>query len=636
MARIPDSAVDSVRSAVDLVDLVGDYVRLKKQGHRFVGLCPFHNEKTPSFSVDGRQDLFYCFGCKRGGDLFKFVEEIEGVGFLDAVRLLADRAGIVIIEEGGSYAETDERESMHSALRFAARFFFDQLKSPVGKRGLEYLRGRGFSKDAITTFGLGYAPDSWDAFLNAATQAQYKPEQLEKAGLVKQRDGRGGFYDVFRDRVTFPILSPEGVVLGFGGRFIPGGKKEDDFEPAKYINTSETPVYHKSDVLYGLKQAKSEIRGLEEALLVEGYTDVISLHQAGVKNVVASSGTALTAPQVNLLARYAKTVVLLFDADAAGVIAALNAVEIILAEGLAVYVVRLPDGADPDSFIRQFGLEAFKKVLREDRLDFVSFIVDQARKSGGLESGEGKGAVAEGLMRAVARIDDPVAKEHYLLRAAGELGVPDAVLRSKYAVASRSRRREERKPPPRYRDSDTLDQSAAPAEASVVMRPEERSLLRLMLEHGPPMVEHVLMKMGVDEFSEGMVRTVVEHIIEQYQKGEFESEAFLEGDLGPDIQRFAAEVLSEAHAPSDNWALKMGIDVPTLDARPFEAANSAMQLLKLDRLDEALERQTGRIFVADKAGEELTPLLTELDTLNALKIQIGRGEFLEWGVETAE
>ena len=636
MARIPDSTVDDVRAAVDLVDVVGDYVRLKKQGHRFVGLCPFHNEKTPSFSVDGRQDLFYCFGCKRGGDLFRFVEEIEGVGFLDAVRLLADRAGIEIMEEGGSHPEADEREAMHAALRFAAKFFFDQLKSDGGKRGLEYLLGRGISKETITTFGLGYAPDSWDALVKAAAEKQFKPAVLEKVGLIKPRSGGDGYYDAFRDRVMFPILDRMGKVLGFSGRIVPGSTPmADGKEPAKYINTSDTPVYKKSEVLYGLKQSKMAIRGAEEVLLVEGNADVVSLYQAGIQNVVASSGTALSHKQVQMLSSLAKTVVLLFDADSAGVNAALKAVEIVLSGGLALYVVQLPDGADPDSFVQNFGVEAFRNLLKDERLDFVEFYVEQARRTGQLETGEGKGAVTEALMRAVARISNPVTQEHYIRRAAAELGVHDVNLRSQYLDASRSHRKEERRLPPRYHEPDAPEQPPLPAEPPVVMRPEERSLLRLMFEHGAPMVEHIMMKMGIGEFSPGLVREAVEHIIERYQAGTFDSQAFLRGDLGPNIQRLAAEVLSETHTLSENWELKLGIEVPTLDAHPFEAADSAMQFLKLDRVDEAIEQQKHRVFMADQKGEDLTPHQTELQNLHALKIQIQRGEFLEWDAEAS-
>ena len=637
MARIPDSTVEDVRASVDLIDVVGDYVRLKKQGSRFVGLCPFHNEKTPSFSVDGRQDLFYCFGCKRGGDLFKFVEEIEGVGFLDAVRLLADRAGIEIAEEGGSHPEADEREAMHAALRFAAKFFFDQLKSDSGKRGLDYLLGRGFSKETITTFGLGYAPDSWDALVKAAAEKQFKPAVLEKVGLIRARGSGEAYYDVFRDRVMFPILDRMGKVLGFSGRIVPGSTPmADGKEPAKYINTSDTPVYKKSEVLYGLKHSKMAIRGAEEVLLVEGNADVVSLYQAGIQNVVASSGTALSYKQVQMLSSLAKTIVLLFDADSAGVNAALKAVEIVLSGGLALYVVQLPDGADPDSFVQNFGVEAFRNLLKDERLDFVEFYVEQARRTGQLETGEGKGAVTEALMRAVARISNPVTQEHYIRRAAAELGVHDVNLRSQYLDASRSHRREEQKPPPRYQEPDASEQPPLPAAPPVVMRPEERSLLRLMFEHGAPMVEHIMIKMGIDEFSPGLVREVVGHIIERYQADTFDSDSFLRGDLGPTIQRLAAEVLSEAHTLSDNWELKKGIVVPVLDEHPFEAANSAMKFLKLDQVEEAIEDCGQRIFLAAEANEDLTLLNREKDQLTALRQQIDKGEFLEWDAETVQ
>ncbi|HLA63537.1 MAG TPA: DNA primase, partial [Rhodothermales bacterium] len=319
MAAISDDKIAEVRAASDLVEVVSDYVRLKKQGGRFVGLCPFHNERSPSFSVDPKNNLYHCFGCKAGGDVFTFVIEKEGVGFLDAIRLLAERAGIALPEEEAPSPEATEKESMLAALRFAARFYFEQLGTDGGKRAREYLAGRGFTRESVKTFGIGYAPDGWDGLLAAATRAGHKPEILERAGLVRARQGGGGYYDVFRDRVLFPILSPVGKVLGFGGRTLPGARPmPDGAEPAKYINTSETPVYHKAEVLYGLKQAKTAIRAAEEAVLVEGYADVVALHEAGVQNVVAASGTALTVQQVRLLRSYARTVVLLYDADNAG------------------------------------------------------------------------------------------------------------------------------------------------------------------------------------------------------------------------------------------------------------------------------------------------------------------------------
>ena len=641
MSRIADSVIEEVRRAVDLVDVVSDYVRLKKQGTRFVGLCPFHNEKTPSFSVDPRQGLFYCFGCKAGGDLFKFVEEIEGVGFLDAVRLLAERAGLEVVEEEGSREEASEREAMLAALRFAARFFFDQLKKPGGKRGLDYLRERGFTKETIKTFGIGYAPDAWDALLKAATKAGFKPEVLEAVGLVKPRQSGDGYYDVFRDRLMFPILDRAGKVLGFGGRILPGSRQEsDDYTPAKYINSPETAVFHKSDVLYGLKQAKLDIRREEEVIFVEGYADVVSLHQAGIKNVVASSGTALTAGQIRSVAELARTAVLLYDADAAGVGAALKGIEAVLRAGLAVAVVALPEGADPDSFVRQFGAEggaAFRNYLREHRQDFVSFIAGQARKEALFATPEGKAEAARRLLDVVALVRDPIAQDEYLLRTAAELGVPDATLRPQLRRRHHERA-EGRAPagPPPAAPPDALPAGDARGmrpyvPPPVIMRPEEAVLLRLMLEHGAPMVEHVLTRMALDEFSEGVVRDAVGRLIAQYEAGAVDAEPFLRGDYGEETQRLAAEVLMERHALSENWQRRIGITVPGLDAQPYEAAVSAMRLLKLDRVEEAIEAVKRQVFVAEQQGEDVTALLQQQDGLNALKRQIEQGAFLEWG-----
>jgi DNA primase len=638
MSRIPDPTIEEVRRAVDLVDVVSDYVRLKKQGTRFVGLCPFHNEKTPSFSVDPRQGLFYCFGCKAGGDLFKFVEQVEGVGFLDAVRLLAERAGIEIEEEEGSREEASEREALLAALRFAARFYFDQLKKPSGKRGLDYLRERGFTKEIVKTFGIGYAPDAWDALFKAATKEGYKPEVLAAVGLVKRRESGDGYYDVFRDRLTFPILDRAGKVLGFGGRILPGSRQEsDDYTPAKYINTPETTVYHKSDVLFGLKQAKLDIRREEEVIFVEGYADVVSLHQAGIRHVVASSGTALTAGQIRSVAELARTAVLLYDADAAGVNAALKGIEAVLRAGLGVYAVALPDGADPDSFVRQFGAEggtAFRNYLREHRQDFVAFIARQARKEGLFASPEGKAEAARRLLDAVALVRDPIAQDAYLLRAAAELGVPDMTLRPQLGRRLRERA-DGRMPsgPPPAAPPDAVPVGAEPVRIAVpvIMRPEEAVLLRLMLEHGTPMVEHVLTRMALDEFSEGTVREAVERLLAQYEAGAVDAESFLRGDFGEVVQRLAAEVLTERHALSENWERRIGIAVPGLDAQPYEAAVSAMRLLKLDRVDEAVEAVKRQVFVAEQGGEDVTALLQQQDELNALKRQIERGAFLAWG-----
>ena len=630
MPGISDDTLAQVRAASDLVDVVGDRVRLKKQGRRFVGLCPFHNEKTPSFSVDPAEGLYYCFGCRRGGDVFKFVEEVEGVGFLDSVRLLADRAGIPI-EETQSGPESDRRASLHAALRFAAGFYFDQLKTDAGARGLAYLQERGFSKETVVAFGIGVAPAGWDSFVSAAMAEGFKPDVLEAVGLAKTRES-GGVYDVFRDRLMFPILSPIGKVLGFGGRILPDSDQGSaDYTPAKYINTPETEVYHKSRVLYGLKQSKRSIRSEEEAIVVEGYADVVSLHQAGVTNVVAASGTALTPQQVDLLAQTARSIVLLFDADSAGQSAARKGVDVALDAGLSPYAVTLPDGADPDSFVRQFGADAFRRFLAEERRDFVTFLVESAQRAGELDTPEGKSASARGILSAIRRVKDSIQANEYLRKAADALGVYESDLRREYdRVQGRSGRRSsgpqrvDLAPEPRIPD--------VPEPEVVVVRPDEEQLISLMLSHGLEMVEHVLTRMGIEEFTEGAPQETIQALIEQYEAGAIDSGPFVRGDYGERVRALATRALAERYETSERYEDK-GLKTPERDD-PHAVANSSMQLLKLARVQEAIESAARRQQTAEQRGEDATEVLREIMTLHDLRRQIEQGAFLNWGEET--
>ena len=630
MPGIPDQTIDDVRAASDLVDVVSDRVRLKKQGQRFMGLCPFHNEKSPSFSVDPTQNLYYCFGCRRGGDVFKFVEEMEGVGFLDAVRLLADRAGIEIREEGAS-PEADHRAAMHAALRFAAGYFYTTLGTPEGERGVEYLKKRGFSREAVREFGIGVATPAWDGLVSAAAEAGYKPEILEAVGLAKERNRTGsgpggGHYDVFRDRLMFPILSPIGKVLGFGGRILPDTQTgSDDYTPAKYVNSPETEVYHKSRVLYGMKQAKRAIRTEREAVVVEGYADVVSLWDAGVRNVVAASGTALTPQQVDLLKKLdVQRLLLLFDADAAGQSAARKGIDVALDAGLAPYAVSLPDGADPDSFVRQFGADAFRGVLRDERLDFVQFLVLQARQSGALATPEGKSDVVREVLRTIKRLGDPVLAGEYLRRAATALDVYETDLRRQFDGQATPR--------PRPRPEPSPEEEATAPPPAPELRPEEASLIRLMLQHGAAMVEHVLTRMGVDEFTPGAPRDVVQAILAQFEAGEVDAGPFVRGEHGEGPRMLVAEALAERHALSaDNWKSKVGMTVKGRDSEPYQAATSSMRLLKLDRVQEAITEAMGEMRSRERAGEDIADLQARVNDLNDLRRQIDRGEFMEWG-----
>lgn len=635
----PQEIIEEVRAATDIIDIVGDYVQLKKRGANYFGLCPFHNEKTPSFSVNPALGIYKCFGCGEAGDVFRFVMSVERIGFTESVRMLAERAGIPLPTDQVEGERYNEIEAVYHALRFAARYYFQQLTvEETGKEALKYFRRRGFTAKTIKHFGLGYAPKAWDGLLKNAVDNHITPEILEKAGLVIRRTEENDYFDRFRDRVIFPIFSHVGKVQGFGGRII-----QESTDQPKYINTPETIVYKKSRVLYGLFQGKHAIRKKEEALLVEGYTDVISLHQAGIEYAIASSGTALTTEQLKLLSRYAKRIVLLYDADSAGAAASLRGIDLALDQGLAVYAVALPAGQDPDSFIRENGGEAFEEYLQRNRQDFISFKYQAASRAGAFDTPEGRAASMRSVVETVARIPDPLMVDTYMRRASEVLGVPDIRLYEVLDEIKRTQKKPEvqvdevvsRPSEARGVDgedreraiSDTDEQSTSGAQNAL---PEEKILIRLMLENGAEMVEFILRNMALDEFSEGPSRRLVEFIIELYEKGEVKPQRLLDSTVAPDIQNLATEVLIDRYEPSENWQKKRNIPVPRMNEDPYEAATSAMVLLKLDRVNDAIEKQQELIFNASKQGDNLRQLQEEMMSLLRLRSSIERREFLTW------
>lgn len=654
---IPDEKIEEVRAAADIVDVAGDYVQLKRSGSRFMGLCPFHSEDTPSFSVDPEKNLYYCFGCQNGGDVFKFVQEIEGVGFLEGVRMLADRYGIPLPEEEADPEAANEREAILHALRFAARFFYHQLThAECGERALEYLRNRGYTASTIKRFGLGYAPDEWDALLTAAEEKQLDPETLEKAGLVIERKDGSGYYDRYRGRIIFPIFSHIGKVLAFAGRILDESKDQP-----KYINSPETEVYHKKEVLYGLHQAKRAIRQTDEVLLVEGYTDVISLSQAGIENVVASSGTALTDGQVKALHRYAKRVLLLYDADEAGGRATMRGMDRVLEQGMGAYAVELPEGNDPDDYVQANGGDAFSTYLEEHRQDLPSFAYQRARRSGDLETPEDRVEVQREIIESVARIPDPNLRREYVTRTSEVVGVPDADLfrmleeererleRQAQRRQKRESRQEDRNEVPSGTDGQDRSSSAGPRPHAPPAEepttdgvdsspdrpssplPEEKVLLRLMLEQGKRMVEFVLGNMALDEFTEGPARELVKTLVQMYQDGNVRPQRILDGEHGEQLQRLAAAVMMEEHEASENWAQREDIPVPKLNDRPYAAAESAMKLLKMDRVNAAIEQVREKAYEATRAGDDdrMQDLQQKMMSLQELRKNIERGEFLD-------
>ncbi len=372
---IPHDTIQQILDTARVEEVVGDFVSLKRRGSNFIGLCPFHNEKTPSFHVSPTKGIYKCFGCGKAGNSVGFVMDHEKFTYPEALRYLAKKYHIEIQEEeetAEKLAERTEREALLSITEFAGKFFIDQLhNTDEGKSvGLSYFHDRGFSDDTIREFQLGYSPDSWDAFCSHALKNGYSAEMIEKSGLGIKKDN-DKFYDRFRGRVIFPIHNQSGRIIGFGGRIMTSDKSKP-----KYVNSPESEIYNKSKTLYGISLAKHAISANDMCYLVEGYTDVISLHKSGIQNVVASSGTSLTVDQIRLIKRYTPNITVLYDGDPAGIKASFRGIDMILEQGMNVKALLFPDGEDPDSFARKRRSSEVQEFIQKNSLDFISFKID--------------------------------------------------------------------------------------------------------------------------------------------------------------------------------------------------------------------------------------------------------------------
>ena len=410
--RLSDAWLDELRSRANLEEIVSEYVPLKQKGRRFWGCCPFHNEKTPSFSVDSEAQMYYCFGCHKGGTVINFVMEMERMEFMDAVRLLADRAHMEIPEQsqtGSGRTSPDERERIYEANTLAARFFHSNLFTPDGAEALNYLYGRGLNDSDIRRFGLGAAPHGWDVLFQFLTEKGFAAETLERAGLVVRKGDRA--FDMFRNRAVFPIISARGDVLGFGGRAM------GDAQP-KYLNTSETPVFNKRQGLYALNMVKKE-RNLTRLVLVEGYMDTVSLRKYGVPGVVATLGTALTQEQAHLMKRYVSEVWVSYDGDGAGRKAALRALDIFDSEDLRAKVIDYPGNMDPDDFVKENGLSGFDAL---PKLEATEYRMLRAKDDLDMTTQEGITQYAMRCCEILKRLKSPIEAENYLRKLVNETG----------------------------------------------------------------------------------------------------------------------------------------------------------------------------------------------------------------------
>jgi len=556
---------EKVRERADIEEVVNDYVPLKKKGQNLWACCPFHNEKSPSFSVSPAKQIYKCFGCGKAGDPIQFVMDIEGIGFNEAIKHLAQKYGIEIEEDKAATPEMvqayNERESLYIALGFASDFFVKNLESPEGKSiGISYFQERGFTPKTITKFDLGYALDGWDHLFKEAKAAGFQEEILLKAGLVLQKEGDPSkIYDRFRGRVIFPIHNLGGKPIGFGARIL----KQDKKQP-KYINSPETEVYHKSDVLYGMFQAKQAIRQADNCYLVEGYTDVLSMHLSGIENVVASSGTSLTENQIKLIKRFTDNVTVLFDGDAAGIKASLRGIDMLLEGGLNVKAVVFPDAEDPDSYSRKVGSQAFKEYLSANSRDFIAFKIDLYAKE--VENDPIKRAdVVRQVVQSIAKIPDPITRAVYTKESAKLLQLEEDIVHTELNKTLLKVRKDATNKP-EGRIADTPVEAFFPEgkkegiSSAKVLALLEKEMLRLLINYGFEKItedlhvcDYLLQEITELKFETPIYQKILQSYKKALQEGILPDTDYMLVTEDSEVKREIIGMVTLAHEISPNW-----------------------------------------------------------------------------------
>ncbi len=573
MKQIPRETIEEVRSRNDIADVIGSYLSLKNAGTRFKALCPFHKEKSPSFTVSPDRQIYHCFGCGAGGDVIRFVQEYEKVDFMTALQMLADRAGMELsLEEGGEGSGADKRQLFQIHEGVALLYHRILLEHESGEAGRAYLATRALKPETIKEFQVGFAPDRFDSLEKWAQQKKIPFELMEQAGLMIKSDKRSGYYDRFRNRLMFPIRDEAGRVIGFSGRAIVKDEKS-----GKYVNSPETPLFHKSRVLFAIDKARRAMADSRTAIICEGQIDAIRCHEAGLANVVASQGTALTADHARMIRRYADEVILVLDADAAGQKAALRSSEAFIAEELSVRVASLPDGEDPDSLVRDYGAEALRSRIA-GAVSALDFLIDCSARTENLQEEAGLMRTARAVQTLIAHAPGAVQRDRMVQRAAERLGLSTAALQRDLA------RKKERPAPA----------AAAPAvPAAPVKHPdEEMGLIQMLFLHPAEVMPVVADHLPPEHLTDPDCRLLLKLMLE-------DTAGLMDRipDDRPEAQRLAARIQVEA--------MKLRGEVS-----PGRAAQDIVMAL----WRQALTRRRRELQAADRAAEatEITHQLYHL------------------------
>ncbi|MCX7877699.1 MAG: DNA primase [Ignavibacteria bacterium] len=500
--RLSHNQIEELISASDIVEIISAYTPLKKSGANYMGRCPFHEEKTPSFSVSREKGLYHCFGCGKSGNIFTFLEEKQGMTFIEAAQYLADKYGIKLkFEKGGN---NQKHEILYEINRDAARFFYENLNSRAGEYAMEYLHSRNINESSIRKFGLGYSLREKDSLLKKLSD-KYSLKDIQSAGLILNI-GKDETIDRFRGRLMFPIFNEYGKVIAFAGRIILNPESKNE---AKYINSPETLIYNKSRTLYGLNFSRNSIKAKGFVIIVEGYMDLISLSQYGFENVVASSGTAFTDLHAKILSRYTKEAVLFFDSDSAGKNAARRAIEILTENGFSVMVAQLPEGNDPDSFLKKFGKEKLHSII-ENRISFIDFIAGYFQNKGKLNTPEGKTELVREIINIISKIKDPIKQNFYIKDISSKFNLDEGLLIKELEISIRKNKKN---------GKNQTESEKIKSNLSENIPSEEIKLIALFLNADENEINYLIKELTPDIISSNSVKKIINYLMLNIDKG---------------------------------------------------------------------------------------------------------------------
>lgn len=631
--------------AARIEEVVGEFVNLKKRGVNYIGLCPFHDEKTPSFSVSATKGIFKCFGCGKGGNAVNFLMEHEHFSYPEALKFLANKYSIHIEETTPGPEEQeahDEKESLFNISNFAQNFFSEQLlNSEEGKAiALTYFKERGFTVETIKKFGLGYCPNKWDEFTKHALKNGYKKELLLKTSLSKSKDS--SLYDTFRARVVFPIHNLSGRVLGFGARILTSDKNKP-----KYLNSAESEIYQKSKVLYGLFFAKSEIIKDDNCYIVEGYTDVISMQQAGIENVISSSGTSLTTEQIKLLRRYTKNITLLFDSDAAGIKAAFRSIDMILEEGMNVKLVLFPEGEDPDSYANKNRPADVKEFLRNNEVDFITFktnLLLSETKDDPIK----KATLIKEIANTISLIPEPIARTLYVQKCSKQMNIEEKILFSEINKLRRKKNKEtldkkqQEDIPEAYIEDLSYYEKLVQTPLSSTF--QEKEILRILLQYGNEEIgfavkdennveteEKVKIKdFLIDDilnddisFDDATCQKMFEDIVEARDENtKYLEKHFFHHD-NETIKKLAIDLLTNPYSISENWEKVHSIYVKTENDLLKDITMGVLHAFKLKKVEKVIFESEEELKTL-KDNEKITKCLEKLNKFKQLRYLLSK------------